>query len=95
MRKGRLDKLKKEFEELVDAYGIAVVKTFNQRHGDDEDINTPREKIVDFFKESPKEIRDSLLLIVYTSLTSTRCNMRLTNWLRNLAVSLISELRAI
>lgn len=84
---------KREFKAAVDNYREAISKDFYLPQGDSYDMETPRKKIIDLFKESPVSIRDSLLYIALKTMSiASSSSLRLTGYFRDLGVKLTDDL---
>jgi hypothetical protein len=106
IKKMSLVQQKNKFGKAVQCYRDAIIAGFYSSRDKEDDGEKSKEKIIRLFKESPAATRDTLLVIIYETLTK-RCQpynnrsslndpnesaSHLTNWLRDLACELADKL---
>lgn len=83
----------KKFSKLVSDYRGIIAKDYNQRQGDDEDLATPKQKVIKAFKGTV-ELKVKMLKIVCKEFSAEARgeDKRWDSWIQSLKLSLLSEL---
>ena len=90
--------LKIDFERVVTDYRNLIVGNYYSRMGDGDDTKPQEKKMVELFKESPKELREGLLLLVLKVVgrpDDSNADSRLDAYLQTEAFERLDELEKV
>ncbi len=94
MRDKKKSMILSEFTKLVHDYRGAIAKDYCSAFDDDEDLGTPRQKIIKAFRAVKIGLKKEMLKLVYSEFAAhaRKGDIRLENLLLNSKVELLSTL---
>jgi hypothetical protein len=91
-QKNKKEQYFEQFTEAISNYCHTISKDYNQSPGDDEDLNTPVDKIIEIYKKCPVSLKYQSLFSLLRIMTSPSKDDSLTACFCQLSNKLVTRL---